>query len=40
MPQENRNIWGTTVGIVRILYERLYGGDGTGNAAGSGSATG
>jgi len=24
MPFENRNIWGITAGIVRILYERLY----------------
>lgn len=32
MPYENRNIWGITAGIVRILYERLYG-DGAGGSA-------
>jgi 8-oxo-dGTP pyrophosphatase MutT (NUDIX family) len=30
MPYENRNIWGITAGIVRILYERLYGDDAPG----------
>ena len=25
MPYESRNIWGVTAGILRILYERLYG---------------
>lgn len=27
MPYEDRQIWGITAGIVRVLYERLYGGD-------------
>jgi hypothetical protein len=27
MPYEDRHIWGITAGIVRILYERLYGDD-------------
>ncbi len=27
MPYENRYIWGITAGIVRMLYERLYGND-------------
>ena len=26
MPYENQVIWGVTAGILRILYERLYGG--------------
>lgn len=30
MPYENRNIWGITAGILRILYERLYGNGGGG----------
>ncbi len=33
MPYEDRNIWGITAGIVRILYERLYGGDAPGKEA-------
>jgi 8-oxo-dGTP pyrophosphatase MutT (NUDIX family) len=32
MPYEDRNIWGITAGIVRILYERLYGEDEAGRA--------
>ncbi|MGH6923317.1 MAG: CoA pyrophosphatase [Propylenella sp.] len=27
MPYEDRNIWGITAGIVRVLYDRLYGGE-------------
>jgi hypothetical protein len=30
MPYEDRYIWGITAGIVRILYERLYGDDAPG----------
>lgn len=32
MPYRGRHIWGITAGIVRVLYERLYG-DKTGQAA-------
>jgi hypothetical protein len=32
MPYGNRHIWGITAGIVRVLYERLYGEE-TGQAA-------
>jgi hypothetical protein len=25
MPYEDRHIWGATAGMLRVLYERLYG---------------
>jgi 8-oxo-dGTP pyrophosphatase MutT (NUDIX family) len=33
MPYQDRNIWGITAGILRILYERLYGDEAPGGSA-------